>query len=259
MSILSRIPIFGAAIFLTVPLGMIALLSLSPTSGLDFFSNPTNASVKWWHQLILEPQWVRAFATSLLIASLSTPIALIISLPLACRWRLFRDKIALLILMASATVLLLPPIVVAISSARLLQVIGLFETVQGVALIHSLLSLPVVSLLLVSRFEAQPIGTFEAARALGAFPISASTAWLLAEHQATLVGAVAVGVLTSLSEATVTIFVTDTTVRPFVREALSGLTQDMSPTSFAAFGICLFGAGMISIVLEKILHRRSNQ
>lgn len=249
----------GVTVALTVPLGLIALLSLSPTSGLDFFSGPIHASVNWWRQLLFEPQWVRAFTTSLLIASLSTPVALIIALPLACRWRLCRDKVALAILTASAAVLLLPPVVVALSAARLLQAVGLFDTVMGITLVHSLLSLPVVALLLISRLEARPVGAFEAARALGALPIAAAAAWLLAEHRVTLAGAVAVGILISLSEATVTIFVSDTAVHPVAREALSGLTQDMSPTSFAAFSVLLLGAGVASIALEKFLHRRPAQ
>ncbi|MDP2433155.1 MAG: hypothetical protein Q8O33_14170 [Pseudomonadota bacterium] len=256
MPLISQVLSFCLALVLTAPLVLLALLSLSPTTGLDFFSDPIHASIDWWHQLLFEPQWLSALTTSLLIASLSTPFAVVIALPLSCRWRLYRDKVALAILIASATVLLFPPVVVALSATRLLQAVGLFDTVLGVAFVHGLMSLPVVALLFVSRLEARPIGTFEAARALGALPIAAGAAWLLAEHRATLVGAIAVGVLTSMSEATVTIFVTDTAVRPVTREALSGLTQDMSPTSFAAFSVWLLGAGMASLFLEKFLHRR---
>lgn len=262
---MTRVPIFFKilsfclALALTVPLVLIALLSLSPTAGLDFFSDPAHASVDWWCQLLFEPQWLSAFTSSLLIASLSTPFALAIALPLSCRWRLYRDKVALAILIMSAVILLLPPVVVALSAARLLQAVGLFDTIIGVSLVHSLLSLPVVALLFVSRLEARPVSSFEAARSLGALPIAAGVTWLLAEHRATLVGAFTVGVLTSMSEATVTIFVTDTAVRPVAREALSGLTQDMSPTSFAAFSVWLLGAGMASLILEKFLHPEANQ
>lgn len=249
---------FCLALILTVPLLLIALLSFSPTAGLDFFSDSVHASFNWWCQLMFEPQWLSALTTSLMIASLSTPFTLAMALPLCCRWRLYRDKVAFAILIVSAAVLLLPPVVVALSAVRLLQSVGLFDTIIGVAMVHSLLSLPVVSILCVSRTEARPVGAFEAARSLGALPITACMTWLLAEHRATLVGAFAVGVLTSMSEATVTIFITDTAVHPIAREALSGLTQNMSPTSFAAFSVWLLGAGIASLFLEKFLYRRQH-
>lgn len=242
-----------------LPLVAVALLSLSRSPGLEFYATPSDISFRWWAALARSPTWGTALVTSLTIATGSALVGLAMSLPLACRWRLARDRAAAAVLGAGGLILLLPPIVVALGMARLADITGLFDTSLGLSLAHAAIVLPVVSLILVSRFEARSTRPFETARALGAGPIAAAITWLSAEHRLTLAAAAAAGILTSMSEATITIFVTDTRVMTIAREALSGLTQGMSPTTFAAFAAWIVLASAAAVSLERIMDRRSSR
>ena len=127
----------------------------------------------------------------------------------------------------------------------------LFDTVVGLALSHLALTVPITVFVLGTRFRATPLGLYTVARGLGATPLRATLAWLRSTQRATLAACFAAGILTSISEVTVTLYVTDTRVITLARRALSGIARNIEPTGFAAMTIWLAIAAVAAFLLAR--------
>jgi ABC-type spermidine/putrescine transport system permease subunit II len=217
---------------LLAPVVAVAMLSLSPSYGMDVFTRRT-LSDRWWIALSTDPAWVTALANSFLIAAISAAGSLIVTLPATTVWRFTGSRFLYGSLLASGLSFAIPPIVLAVGLYQLLVRISLFDTLLGIAAAHLAFTIPVSAFVLAARFRNTAIDVYLAARSLGAGPFAAALRWLLGTQKATLAGCLAAGILASLSEVTVTIYVTDSRVSTIARRALAGVTHDIQPTGFA--------------------------
>ncbi|WP_422650103.1 Carbohydrate ABC transporter permease [Cupriavidus sp. H18C1] len=112
---------------------------------------------------LLEGNFARSFANSLLVSSLSTVLSLAIGVPAAyalTRWRFrARGRVALWILITRMA----PPIAFTIPFFLAYRWIGLLDTVWGLALVYLTFNLAVVIWLMQGFFEAVPAALEEAA------------------------------------------------------------------------------------------------
>ena len=221
-----------AAVLLT-PLGAIGLLSLSPTSGMDLFQQ-CRPSLRWWILLFTDQSWLAAIGTSLLVATASSLLSLLLALPVAMLGRLSGSRLAQRTLVVGGLSYCVPPIVLAVGLYQLVIRLGLFDSVAGLALAHMAFTLPVASFVLAARFRITPTSYYLVARGLGARPAFAAVTWLLATQRSTLAACFGAGVLTSISEVIVTLYLTDTKVVTMAKRAVSGIARDVEPTGFAA-------------------------
>ena len=131
--------------------------------------------------------------------------------------------------------LTIPPVVLAVGLYQATMRLGIFDTAAGLALAHLSFTVPIAAVVLSARFRATPVELYLAARSLGAGgEYRASMRWLCATQRMTLLGCFAAAVLTSISEVTVALYVTDASVPTIARRALAGVTRDLRPTGFAA-------------------------
>jgi ABC-type spermidine/putrescine transport system permease subunit II len=112
--------------------------------------------------------------------------------------------------------------------------------------------------MLNARFQATPSTAYIAARSLGAGPIRAAARWLGAEQQSTLLLTIGAAMLTSMSEVTITLFVTDTRVLTIARKAMSGISLDVDPSGFAAFGGWLAILAGVYVAVESSYWKGTN-
>lgn len=215
------------------PFVAIALLSLSPSSGMDFFADWT-ASARWWEALVNDRSWHLSFLTSFIAGLVSATIALAFILPSATYWRLSGNRAVLACLGVAALPLAIPPIVLAVGLYQLVARLGLFDTFPGLVLAYLSVAAPVVILVVLAGFATATTSHYEIARSLGASATRAALTWMNACQRQTVLGAVAVAVLLVISEGTVSLYVTDAQVVPVSRKALSGISRDISPIGFAA-------------------------
>ena len=221
-----------ASVFV-IPLVGIAALGFSPTYGMDIFTT-LQPSVRWWRELIADPSWAIALASSAAIGSASSLIAIGLTLPAALAWRLEGSVIARNAMFLAGASLTFPPVVLAVGLYKTVMWCGLFDTAPGLALAHLSFTLPIAAVVLSARFRTTPVDLYLVARSLGARRVSAAARWLAATQRMTLMGCFAAAVLTSISEVTVAMYVTDASVPTIARRALAGVTRDLKPTGFAA-------------------------
>lgn len=153
-----------------VPLVMAVLWSLvdpdNPWSHPDFL--PPSLSLAQWDHVFTYSSIGRAVATSFIIAPLATILSFILSAPTAyALGRLKfpgRDALKVLILLP----IVLPGMVVALFLSRVFDLFGLSQSLVGLVIGHTLLSMPFMLRILATSFEAIPQDMIDAARNLGA-------------------------------------------------------------------------------------------
>jgi putative spermidine/putrescine transport system permease protein len=237
-----------------LPLAGIVLLSLSPTYGLDIFST-LHPSLRWWEELLGDSSWPVALLSSAVIGCGSASIALVLTVPAALAWRLegsIASRNALLLAGASLTV---PPIVLAVGLYQAVMRFGLFDTFPGLVLSHLAFTVPLSAVILGVRFRGTQTELYSAARSLGAGRVAAALRWLSATQRATLAGCFAASVLMSMSEVTVAIYVTDTSVPTIARRALAGVTRDIKPTGFAALAAWVMLLSLLAFPVARKMNR----
>ncbi|HNB25759.1 MAG TPA: ABC transporter permease [Alphaproteobacteria bacterium] len=171
------LPLFLSAIVVAllllwtgVPLIMAVLWSLvdpdNPWSYPDFL--PPALSLAQWEHVFTYSSIGRAVATSFTIAPLATILSFILSAPTAyALGRLkFRGREALKVLILLPIVL--PGMVVALFLSRVFDLFGLSQSLFGLVVGHTLLSMPFMLRILATSFEAIPQDMIDAARNLGA-------------------------------------------------------------------------------------------
>ena len=239
-----------------VPLLCIAALSLSPTYGMDIFTT-LQPSTRWWRELLADPSWLIALATSTAVGCGSSLVAIALTLPAALAWRLEGSVAARNAMLLAGVSLTFPPVVLAVGLYQTVMRLGLFDTAPGLALAHLSFTIPIAAIVLSARFRATPIELYLAARSLGARRIAAAVRWVSATQKMTLVGCFAASVLTSISEITVTMYVTDASVPTIARRALAGVTRDLKPTGFAALAAWLMLLCLLVFPLVRRLGKES--
>lgn len=238
------------ALLLLAPVASVGVLSLSPTSGMDVY-HAWPPSLRWWRSLALDPQWIVAIGTSGLVAGISSLAALCLGLPVVLYWRVTRSSLAGCSLLLARLSFCLPPVVLAVGLYQLATRSGLFDTIIGLSLTHLAFTLPITIYILMGRFNAEPLSLYHVARGLGSKPVRAATTWLNATQRRTLLACIGASMLISMSEVTVTLYVTDTKVLTISRKILSGITRDINPTGFAAMSAWIIAIMAILLFTKR--------
>lgn len=236
----------AAVTLLVLPIAALALFSFSPSSAMDVFHR-WPPSLHWWQQLVEDNTWFLSLSTSFLVGILSSSIAIVVVLPLALRWRLAPDLVAGKLLAAACLSVCLPPIVLAVGLYQAMIRVGLFDTIPGIVLALLSLTIPLTVFILTSGFRATDASVYNTARALGAAPVRAALTWVNATQKKTIAACLGTGVLLSMSEVTITVYLTDTNVLTISKRVMSGITRDIDPTGFAA--MTLWMAMMVAVIV----------
>jgi ABC-type spermidine/putrescine transport system permease subunit II len=224
-----------ALLALLAPLAYTAWVSFSPTRLLE---PPTDRwSLRWYRLFVASPQWRRALWNSALVASLSTAMALIAgtALAVAVTRHSFRGRRVL----AGAVLLPLfvPPVVLGMGLLPLLYALGLWGSPWGLALAHTLLSLPVVFLVLRSALDDAGPELAEAARGLGAGPWQVFFRITLPLLRPAVLAGAAMAFVLSLNEFLLALFVGTPETETLPRVLWPALRYSLSP--LVAVASCL--------------------
>ena len=192
-------------LFLMLPTLIVVPLSFSASDLLEF--PPRAYSLRWYETFFGSAKWMAALRTSLILGTLTALIAVPSAL-LAC---LGIDRMGGKRAAGIYGVLLLPSvtpgILLAIGLFFVLAKLHLIGTLFGVLIGHTVLAIPVATIVLrpaVSRFDRVQV---QAARSLGAGWGRAILGVMLPQLRFSLFSAGLMAFLTSLDEAVISIFV----------------------------------------------------
>jgi trehalose transport system permease protein len=163
--------VIGSALLVLFPLYLIFMVSFAPGSAV-FGERPalvvTNFTLQWWREAFKTAGLVPPLVKSLVVASVTTVLAIIIAAPAAYVISRLRPAIRYTIVIGLLVTRMFPEFTIGISVATRFAKLGLLDTYLGLILAHLIGSLPFIAWILVGTFETIPIDLEEAAQIDGA-------------------------------------------------------------------------------------------
>ncbi|NTF46491.1 ABC transporter permease [Rhizobium rhizogenes] len=229
--VLLTITVLTAA-FLLMPILFIAALSFGSSQWLIF--PPPGWTLRWYGELLSDPQWLESawtsFRIAVLVTVLSVLLGLVTSFGLVRGKFLFRDALKALFL----TPMILPVVVFAVALYAFFLRIGLGGTLVGFVLSHLVLALPFSILSISSALEGFDKSIEDAAVLCGASPLEAKIRVTLPAISHGLFSAAVFSFLTSWDEVVVAIFMASPTLQTLPVKVWTTLRQDLTPVVAAA-------------------------
>ena len=160
-------PAMAFAIFLvTVPVYLLFKVSISKPSELltqhpSFWLN--NVTFKHWASVLGSSELWGPLTKSLMVATLTTVIAVAIAAPAAYVIARFPRKIRYTTILSLLFTRMFPDVLIALPIAIVFMKLGMMDTVQGLVFAHLIGNLPFLAWILVGTFETIPKALEEAA------------------------------------------------------------------------------------------------
>ena len=163
--------VIGSALIVIFPLYLIFMVSFAPGSAL-FGERPqlvvTSFTLRWWQEAFKSAGLTSPLIKSLVVASVTTVLAIIIAAPASYVISRLRPAIRYTVVIGLLVTRMFPEFTIGISVATRFAGWHLLDTYLGLILAHLIGSLPFIAWILVGTFETIPIDLEEAAQIDGA-------------------------------------------------------------------------------------------
>jgi len=165
--------VIGSVLLVLFPLYLIFMVSFAPGSALfgerpQLFVTPSDYTLRWWQEAFESAGLISPLQKSLVVASATTLLAIVIAAPAAYVISRLRPGIRYTIVIGLLVTRMFPEFTIGISVATRFAKFGLLDDYWGVILAHLIGSLPFIAWILVGTFETIPIDLEEAAQIDGA-------------------------------------------------------------------------------------------
>jgi trehalose transport system permease protein len=149
------------------------MVSLSLMDPSEFFRPhpayfPTKITTQWWERVLRSEDLYPAFTKSLVVATATTLIAVVIATPGAYAISRMAPRVKYVLILSLFFTRMYPEIGIALPIAVLFLRLGLYESSAGLVMAHLILVLPVCAWILVGAFETIPRDLEEQAAVDGA-------------------------------------------------------------------------------------------
>jgi len=243
--------------FLVLPTIIVIPMSFSASQYLEF--PPREWSLRWYTNYVNSPAWMQATATSLKAALLTTLVAT--PLGTLAAYGLFTSRLrgGRLIMPMLLTPIIVPVILVGIGVFYSYVRLKLVNTLIGLVLAHSMLAIPLVTVVVTSALRSYDMSQEMVARSLGASRVRAFILITLPQIRFALVTSAVLSFLTSFDEVVVALFVSGGDNSTLTRNMFLALRDQIDPT-IAAISTVMIVISSLLIALSQVLgrsHRRS--
>lgn len=197
-------------VFMYLPMGILIVFAFNDSDnvGLPF----TGFTFRWFESLFLNYSLQSALTTSLQVVALSVGISLVLGTAAALYVARHRNLWSRTSLATLAMPLVLPPVILGIGILVVLNAIGVERGLWTIVLGHTVLVLPMVTLVMIIRIESIDPNFELAAQDLGAKPGAVFLRIVLPQIVPGLIAAALIAVATSLDEFILTFLITGTDV-----------------------------------------------
>ncbi|ANH07101.1 ABC transporter permease [Shinella sp. HZN7] len=246
-----RILVFVLFVYLLAPVILVFPLSFSGDQVLRF--PPSFWSTRWYSALFANSQMLKAFWTSLSLAAIVTALSIVIAVPAA--WVMTRLKFTgrdLLFNLFTAP-LLLPTIVLGLAILIVFASFGLLATMQGLVFAHLVVTLPYALRVLAVSLSTQDRACEEAARTLGAKPLTVFFRVTVPMLTPGIVAAAALCFLVSFDEVVITLFLTGPRISTLPVELYNYVYNQADPLVAAASALLILLTLAVIMIVERAM------
>jgi len=243
-------------LFLIAPI--LAVMPLSFNS-VPFFTYPMpGLSLRWYQDFFLTDRWQGALHNSLIVASSTTVLAMILGTlaALGLSRANFPMRTAVMSLLISPIVV--PVVITAVGMYFFFAEVGLLTTYTGLILAHTALASPFVVITVTATLVGFDHSLTRAAASLGASPAMVFFKVILPLILPGMISGALFAFGTSFDEVVVVLFVASPEQRTLPKVMFAGIREMISPTiTAAATVLILVSIGMLTTV--ELLLRRSER
>ena len=242
------------ALFMVAPVFFVVPVSFSSSSLIIF--PPAGYSLRWYEAYFTVPEWTRATVASLMIASLTTVVALLLGVPAALA--LVRGNLRGKAVLAGLFLLPLvaPVILIAIAEFGLLSRLGLIGTIPGLVIAHTTVAMPFVVVVISATLRRMDANHELAAMSLGANPLAAFYHVTLPLLRPGIIIASLLAFIASFNEFLITLFVIGASEATLPIQLWKGDRFETNPTIAAASTIFLTVSSLTLLGVEAMKWRQ---
>ncbi|MSP89064.1 MAG: ABC transporter permease subunit [Alphaproteobacteria bacterium] len=240
--------------FLAAPTFFIVPVSFTTDAFIEW--PPKFYSMRWYDAYFDSPIWMAATVRSLVVATASAGLAMLIGAPAAfvlVRQRIM-GKTAMLAFILSP--LIIPRIIIAVALFYFYARVGLIGTSIGLILGHAVLAIPYVVVTVMAVLKNYDERLDQAAGSLGATPLRTLWHITIPLIRSGLVAAFLFAFITSFDELTIALFVSGGLATTLPKQMWDDALLKVNPT-LAAVSTILLVFITIVILLAEYLRRRS--
>jgi putative spermidine/putrescine transport system permease protein len=248
--------LFGAlvCVYLLAPSVIVIIASFNAQDSLAF--PPTQWSLRWYEFLLTDDQWTTAGWLSLKIALLST--ALTMALATSASYgvvRLGGARGAQVIYGMVLAPMVVPSVVTALGAFAVLSDVGLYGSLTGIVIMHTCLSIPLATVLMVPAFASFDERLEMAAQSLGAGRWRTFRQVIAPLVASSLLSAMLVAFLTSFDEVVLTSFIAGTDIITVPLKMWQNIRNQVDP-AIAALSSLLILIPFVVLAAQGLQGRR---
>jgi putative spermidine/putrescine transport system permease protein len=241
-------------VFLLLPVVVIIPLSFSDSS---FLAYPIEGwSLQWYREMWNSGDWSRAAKNSFIIAPLATLLATTLGTLAAmglARTQFFGRSFITGLLIAPMVV---PVVVVGVSSYLYFAKLGLNDTYLGLILVHAALGAPFVVTTVLATLQNFNHNLVKASLSLGAGPLETFFRVTLPVIAPGVISGALFAFATSFDEVVVTLFLAGPDQVTLPRQMFTGIRENISPTIAAVATLLILFTTALMLTLEWLRGRR---
>ena len=215
-------------LFLLLPILVIIPLSFSSSS---FLSYPMPGwSLQWYHNLFSSDDWARATRNSFIVAPLATVLATVLGTLAAvglARINFWGKGLLMSLLIAPMVV---PIVVVGVSTYLFFAKIGINDTYLGLVLVHAALGAPFVLTTVLATLQRFTTNLIRASLRLSPGHIATFLRVPLPIMAPGAISGALFAFATSFDEVVVTLFIAGPTQVTLPRQMFTGIRENINPT-----------------------------
>jgi putative spermidine/putrescine transport system permease protein len=243
----------GTFVFLALPLLIVIPVSFSSSQYLQF--PPTGFSLQWYSAYLSSGRWLAATGTSVVVAALVVVVSLTVGSAAAIAVTRDRGHGKLLLSIGCLAPLVIPNLVLAVAFFFVFSKVGLVGTVAGLVVAHSVLSLPLVFIAIVSGLRSIDPSIPRAAAVLGARPFKVVFRILVPLMIPSILTASLFAFVHSFDEVVVAIFLTSLSVTTLPKLIWENIVNFIDPTISAVSTILILLATIAVAVTQRLQGR----
>lgn len=249
-----RVFCIGVLIYLLLPILVIIPLSFSSSS---FLAYPMPGwSLQWYDNLFRSEDWGRAARNSFIVAPLATLLATVLGTMAAvglARVQFFGKGLLMSLLIAPMVV---PIVVVGVSTYLFFAKIGLNDSYLGLILVHAALGAPFVLTTVLATLQSFNHNLVRASLSMGATPIETFFRITLPIIAPGVISGALFAFATSFDEVVVTLFIAGPTQVTLPRQMFTGIRENITPTIAAVATLLIIFTSTLMLGLEWLRGRR---
>ena len=213
---------------LVVPTLIVIPMSFSDSQYLEF--PPRNWSLRWYGEYLETPRWIKATITSLKVAILTMLVATPFGTMAAYGLFVSGSRYAKAVFFLLMTPMIVPVIRIAIGTFYVFGKVGIANSIFGLVLAHTVLSVPIVMIIISSALRTYDLNQERVAQSLGSSRLRAFFEITLPQLKFSVLTAALLAFLTSFDEVIISIFLSGGGNSTLTKQMFSTLRDFIDPT-----------------------------